>query len=78
MNDVLQQWVEKAEEDRGIATDLTAARFPGGICFHVQQCVEKLMKGVLIACGIDPPKVHDLRTLDRLLRPVEPRWQTDL
>jgi HEPN domain-containing protein len=30
------------------------------ICYHAQQCVEKMLKGFLIANDIDAPKKHDL------------------
>ncbi len=45
-----------------------------GICFHAQQCVEKLMKALLIHLGIDPPRTHNLVWLDELLKPVCPNW----
>ena len=33
------------------------------ICFHLQQCAEKLLKATLSKNQIDYPKVHDLETL---------------
>ena len=80
MNEVLQEWVEKAEEDWAVATALrgsTLFPFHGSVCFHVQQCVEKLMKAVLIARDVTPPKTHDLVELHELLLGVEPQWQGD-
>jgi HEPN domain-containing protein len=44
------------------------------VCFHAQQCVEKLMKALLIHHNIVPPRTHNFTELDRLLRPVEPQW----
>lgn len=37
------------------------------ICFHLQQCAEKLMKAVLSKNQIYFPKIHDLETLLNLL-----------
>jgi len=36
-------------------------------CFHAQQCVEKLMKGLLITLGSVPPRTHDLANLSHLV-----------
>jgi HEPN domain-containing protein len=30
------------------------------VCFHAQQFVEKVLKGLLFQKGIDPPRTHDL------------------
>jgi len=43
-----------------------------------QEAVELALKGVLRACGVDPPRVHDvsevvLRERERLLEPVRAR-----
>jgi len=37
------------------------------VCFHAQQCAEKLMKAWLVFLGIDFPKTHDLTELAELL-----------
>ena len=47
------------------------------VCFHVQQCVEKLMKAGLIHVGAHAPKIHDLSDLSGLLKKVHPQWQWD-
>ncbi|MCH7720261.1 MAG: HEPN domain-containing protein, partial [Planctomycetes bacterium] len=44
------------------------------VCYHAQQCVEKLMKAVLVHRGVVPPKVHDLLHLAKLLRDALPSW----
>jgi HEPN domain-containing protein len=38
------------------------------VCFHTQQCIEKLMKAVLIRKKRVPPHTHDLIRLCELLR----------
>jgi len=35
------------------------------ICFHAQQFVEKILKGIIKANGKSPPKTHDIRILLR-------------
>ena len=37
------------------------------VCFHAEQCAEKLIKALLIHLGVTPPRSHDLVALDRLL-----------
>ena len=44
------------------------------VCFHAQQCIEKLLKAILIAEGKMPPRTHDLTVLDSMLRSVQPDW----
>lgn len=49
-----------------------------GLCFHAQQAVEKVLKAVLIAKGIPPPKTHNIRTLlDLLPRDISPPQQVE-
>ena len=33
------------------------------ICYHSEQCVEKMLKGFLVANSIAPPRTHDLPML---------------
>lgn len=44
------------------------------VCFHAQQCIEKMMKAQLIHLGVIPTKTHDLAYLNQLLMPVCPGW----
>jgi HEPN domain-containing protein len=77
MNGTVKEWVAKAEADYSTATrELQAAESPNfdAACFHAHQCVEKLMKALLILLGIVPPRTHDLAELDRLLAPVCTPW----
>lgn len=72
MNEIVREWIAKAEGDfRTACREFEAADFPNfdAVCFHAQQCVEKLMKGLLIANGKVPSKTHDLLYLSDLLRP---------
>jgi HEPN domain-containing protein len=44
------------------------------VCFHAEQCIEKLMKAFLIQRGVTPPRSHDLVTLDRLIASTGVAW----
>lgn len=77
MNATIKEWVEKAERDYATARrELAATHQPNydAVCFHAQQCIEKLMKALLIRLGVTPGKTHDLAFLDQLLSPVCPEW----
>ncbi len=77
MNGTVKEWAAKAEADYATAKrELKAAENANfdAVCFHAQQCVEKLMKALLISRNIVPPRTHDLAALDRLLMPVCPKW----
>ena len=77
MKGTTKEWTEKAEADFTTATrKLKAPDSPNfdAVCFHSQQCIEKLMKALLIHHGAVPPRSHDLTELDRLLAPVSPSW----
>ncbi len=78
MNEVIEEWITKAEGDFGTATrEINAVGVPNldAVCFHAQQCIEKYFKALLISCGVTPPKTHDLVVLDHLASPVCPGWQ---
>jgi HEPN domain-containing protein len=77
MNATIREWVDKAEADLATARrEVQASDFPNydAVCFHAQQCVEKLMKALLIQHGITPPKTHQLLALHNLLKPVCGEW----
>lgn len=77
MNEVIKEWIDKAEADFATAKRefaVTEKTNYDAVCFHAEQCIEKLMKGLLIAHGVIPPKIHDLAYLDRLLSPVCVDW----
>jgi HEPN domain-containing protein len=66
MNDTVKEWVVKAEQDYQTAyreAQVTNNPNNDAVCFHCQQCIEKLMKAVLIRDGAMPPKTHDLLLL---------------
>lgn len=77
MNDVIREWITKADGDfRTAQRELAAVEAPNfdAVCFHSQQCIEKLMKALLIARGGLPPKAHDLIVLADLIGRHLPDW----
>ena len=77
MADFLNQYeilFNKAKADLSAANVLYARLLEGNseldlevICFHLQQCAEKLIKAVLSKNQIYYPRIHDLETLLNLL-----------
>ncbi|HUU91927.1 MAG TPA: HEPN domain-containing protein [Phycisphaerae bacterium] len=77
MNGTVEEWAAKAEADFATASrELRASGNPNydAVCFHAQQCVEKMMKAILIHLGTVPPKTHDLAYLDSLLSQACAEW----
>jgi HEPN domain-containing protein len=76
-SETVREWITKAEGDFTVACrEMRARKSPNydAVCFHAQQCIEKLMKALLIHYGVTPPKTHMLLVLDELLAPVCPTW----
>ena len=77
MNATVREWISKAEGDYATAArELNPTGTPNldAVCFHAEQCIEKLMKALLIHLGVTPSRSHDLVALDRLLTPVCQGW----
>ncbi len=68
---VAWEWVAKAENDLRSASHLLLIEDcpTDTVCFHAQQCVEKYLKALLVAQGIEFRKIHDLGELVILLPP---------
>jgi HEPN domain-containing protein len=67
---VVREWVIKAENDlKNAAHTLKMGNAcpTDTVCFHAQQCVEKCLKALLVACRTESPKTHDLGQLVALL-----------
>jgi len=70
MNGIVKEWIARGEEDYSVmAREMRARKSPSynAVCFHAQQCVEKLMKALLIDKNVMPPRTHDLLVLNELL-----------
>ncbi|MBK5491211.1 HEPN domain-containing protein [Bacillus mycoides] len=63
----LKEWLFIAKSDLDSARYLTHMKpFPTAIiCYHSQQCVEKLLKGFLALNGRPVPKTHNLLMLHK-------------
>jgi len=63
--EVIRLWLKKADHDlQNIANNLNAQEIPTDtLCFHAQQAIEKLFKGLLVAHGLTVSKTHDLSKL---------------
>lgn len=77
MSGTVSGWVDRAESDFRVAcreSAVTAGPSYEAVCFHGQQCVEKLMKAVLIDRGVSPPRTQDLLALASLVTAAVPAW----
>jgi HEPN domain-containing protein len=72
--DAAGQWKAKAQSDwTTVQILMTSEHRPADtVCFHCQQYVEKLLKGVLTLHLIEAPRTHDLRRLIQLAQPYVP------
>ena len=71
------EWIAKAEGDFATAQrELSATDHPNydAVCFHAQQCVEKVLKAFLQEANISFPRTHDLADLPSLALSIEPTW----
>jgi HEPN domain-containing protein len=78
MNPLTAEWIEKALADLATAgREMRARKDPNydAVCFHAQQCVEKLLKAALTETGPDFSRTHDLNHLLDLILPVHPLWE---
>lgn len=79
MNATVREWSSKADGDYATAArELRATELPNydGVCFHAEQCVEEMMKALLVHAGVVPPRTHDLTALDQLLATPYPSWSS--
>jgi len=73
-SDVVNKWIQKAENDYTVARN--EIQFPNPItdviCFHCQQAVEKYLKAFLIHHGVDFGRTHDVDKLKMLCEKIDP------
>ena len=70
-SDVVKEWIAFAEMDYLTAKHLYENMYPKPleiICYHCQQCAEKLLKAALIANNVSLQKTHDLGLLAEMLQ----------
>lgn len=76
MPGIADSWLTRAGEDLKMAETLAAATAaPWGICYHVQQAVEKALKALIIEAVGDPPRTHNLLRVNAAIDP--PVFGTD-
>lgn len=64
--ELVEEWKEFADMDYQTAVYLNENMRPKPleiICYHCQQAIEKMLKGVLISYGVKVQKTHDLGLL---------------
>lgn len=73
MTDIVKNWILKANNDFKTGKDEMATEEPATdtICFHMQQCVEKYLKGYLVFHKQDFRKTHDIAEIIELCKKVD-------
>ena len=67
-----QEWFERGDQDIETAQLLYRENgHTGAIAYHIQQAVEKYLKGYLVLKGQKPPWSHELDTLLNLVSQIE-------
>jgi len=64
---ISKKWLEFAKEDYRVLEYLWKSnnKFYRSICFHGQQYVEKVLKGIIEHPGETPPRIHDINALNQ-------------
>ncbi|MBU4212686.1 MAG: HEPN domain-containing protein [Kiritimatiellae bacterium] len=72
-------WLRHAQSDLALARAGRAQGvLLGDLCFHLQQCVEKCLKAVLVQCHVSFPYTHNIAVLITLLRKSKSKWPKKL
>jgi HEPN domain-containing protein len=69
MNELTEEWVDKAEEDFDASDTLLYGRdepIAAIVCFHCQQCAEKYLKAYLQEHSVEFERNHELMPLMNL------------
>lgn len=64
-----ERWLTFAHQDLRVAELAMTEAIYNHVCFHSQQCAEKVVKGLLAHQGQTPPRTHRLGDLLGLLEP---------
>ena len=74
--EVVQEWINKAEEDFGFAVSvIKESPYYAQICFHFHQATEKYLKAHIIAHDLEFQKIHDLPVLLNICKEKDPGLQ---
>lgn len=72
---LVEAWIRYAEDDWQDSQILASAGGnPRSICFHLQQCIEKLFKAELMRLQSPVSKTHNLKELSDLLHQADEGW----
>ncbi|MBI1880761.1 MAG: HEPN domain-containing protein [Chloroflexi bacterium] len=67
-HDLVRGWLAKAASDLATANLILDSTGPyDTACFHAQQAIEKMLKGILAFYELPTPRIHDLEELQRLV-----------
>ena len=78
MRPLTEEWLSLADGDyRTMRREFRVTEEPNyrGVCYHAQQCVEKLFKAFFHTNRISFPKTHDIAELIELKLAVRPEWE---
>jgi len=79
LKQVAMEWFERGDRDIETAQLLYDERgYTDVIAYHIQQAIEKYLKGYLVLNGQRPPWVHELDTLLNLVSKEEVKADLDL
>ena len=81
MPERVDEWIAKAEGDFNIAQRESRRRGKrnfDAICFHAHECVEKLMKALLVKHEVAPEYTHNLVYLDACVKKIVASWIWDI
>ncbi len=71
INELVQQWLDRAQEDFGVAQHLLkVGRYLNAVGFHSRQAAEKLLQALLVHHQIEFPKTHNIGELLDLVGPA--------
>lgn len=73
--ELVRQWIERAEQDLGLADYLMAHDAPwlNAVAYHAQQAAEKFLKGFLVRHQIEFAKTHAIGQLLDLVATADTR-----
>lgn len=73
----VKKWIAKADGDLKVGKNELKSEKPvtEAVCFHMQQCVEKYLKALLIFHNQEFRKTHDLSELIEQCREVDPDFE---
>ena len=67
-----EKWLNFADEDYRLVFLLwyENTKLYRSICFHAQQYIEKILKGIMEGAGCIPPRIHDINALAKRIAKI--------